>query len=77
MSGKFLATLEKAALDRRAAGTCGPYATGEENDVLAYHEVRDFLLEMPPSKWVSLAEVARECDVVEDFAKQVVEDMSE
>lgn len=39
----FKEELESAVKARRERGDCGPYATGEENDLVAYHEVVDYI----------------------------------
>lgn len=69
----FIEILKDAAEKRRAT-TTQPYATGEENDLVAYEEVSEWLRDMPEDKWRSDS-IAVDCSVTNEFAEKVIEDV--
>jgi hypothetical protein len=72
MKGDFLTELKDAAKKRRET-TNQPYATGEENDLVAYNDVVA-VLGAPECAGFSLEGIAREADVPVEFARMVMKD---
>lgn len=74
--GAFAIELLSAAIARREKGDCGPFATGEENDLVAYEEVQQYLADTNECDW-DVKVIARECSVPEDFASRAIDDVYE